>query len=267
MSHCKHATIKVEYGNDLDSAYGVGQVEKAVITHSAQAGSIIAMYDGVTTLAKGLTSGPVGVIIFSVVAHTGAVAGSDINVAALKQLYTQPGGLPGKIGVGLQTGSETRQALLGLWGEKEPGPLVPGNCPAPSERAVSYPSCTENSNVGVLRFVNGTPNAIGYLAVDAEVDGHPVGYPQTSVISIDSAAPTPINVHDGSYPFVAVEHLYLSPHPTALAKGFLAYLPHYLTSYHSPDFTTCSNVPERLAAECTVLRLRHPVRSRNPPSR
>jgi ABC-type phosphate transport system substrate-binding protein len=257
MSKCKHAIINLEYGHGISSAYGVAQVEKAVSTHSPQAGSTIAMYDGVTTLAAGLTPDPVGVLIYSVVAHTGAAPGSNISITELKQLYTRPGGVPGKVGVGLQGGSGTRQALLRLWGEQEPGPVIPGNCPAPSEHAVSYPRCTENSYAAALGFVDATPNAIGYLAIDAEVDGHPTGYPytstiytNTSVISIDGAAPTPENVHDGSYAFVAVEHLYLPPHPTALAQSFLAYLPRYLASYQSPDYTTCSNAPQNLAAEC-----------------
>jgi TIR domain len=261
MNYCKHATINVAYGHGITSAYGVSKVATAVRNHSAKAASMIAMYDGVTTLAAGLTPDPVGVLIYSVIAHTGAVPGSNISVTELKQLYTGPGGVPGNVGVGLQGGSANRQALLGLWGQKEPGPVIPGNCPVPSGHAVSDPSCTENSYAAALEFVDGTPGAIGYMAVDAEVDGHPTGYPytsaiytNTSVISIDGAYPTPGNVHDGSYAFVAVEHLYLPPHPTALAQSFLAYLPLYLKWYQSPDYTTCSNAPQNLAAECAGPR-------------
>lgn len=260
-SQCRHAVINVEYGNGIDSADGVTQVEKTVNSHSAQAGSTIAMYDGVTTSAKGLTPDPVGVLIYSVVAHTGAIPGSNISVAELKQLYTQPAGLPGKVGVSLQAGSANRQALLGLWNEKEPGPVIPGNCPAPSGSAVSYPRCTEDSYVAALGFVEGTPNAIGYAAIDAEVDGHPTGYPQastiysnTSVLRINGAAPSPKNVRNGSYAFVTVEHLYLPPRPTALAQSFIAFLPRYLASNQSPDYTTCSNAPRSLATECAAPR-------------
>jgi ABC-type phosphate transport system substrate-binding protein len=256
-NHCKGATINIEFGNGIDSAEGVTQVADAVRNHSAEANSTIAMYDGVTTLAKGLTPHPMGILIYSVIAHTGAVFGSDISLADLVQIYSSPGGLPGTVGVGLQAGSGTRQALLGLWGETEPGPAIPRACPAPSGHAVSFRSCTETSNAGALEFVNGTPNAIGYLAVDTEANGHPTGYPytkttytNTSVISIDGAMPTPENVRDSLYRFVAVEHLYTSPHPTALAQGFLDYLPQYLAKYASPDFTTCANAPPSLASEC-----------------
>jgi hypothetical protein len=218
---------------------------------------MIAMYDGVTSSATGLTPDPVGLLIYSVVAHTGAIPQGNITIAGLKRLYTQPGGLPGIVGIGLQGGSGTRQALLGLWGGKEPGPAIPGICPAPSGHAASYPACTEDSYAALLEFVDKTPNAIGYLAVDAEVDGHPTGYPytstiytNTSVITIGGATPTPANVRDGAYGFVAVEHLYLPPNPTALALDFLTYLKGYLASYQSPDYTTCANAPRNLVAEC-----------------
>ena len=248
MSQCKKAKISVIYGNGIDSAHGASKVEAAVSTHSPQAGSMIAMYDGVTTtLAKLLTPHMVGVLIYSVVAHTGLIPGSNITVAELKQLFGQPGGVPGKVAVCLQAGSANRLALLGLFGEQERGPEIPGNCPAPSGHAVSYRSCTEYSYAGALGFANGTPNAIGYVAVDGEVDGHPAGYPNVSVISIDGAAPTPENVQNGSYAFAAMEHLYASPQPSALAKSFLAYLPQYLAQHQSPDFLACSSAPESLA--------------------
>jgi len=260
MQHCKGDIIRVESGNNIDSADGVSQVQKAVQGHSPQAGSMIAMYDGITNSAQGLQSVPVGVMIYSVVAHTGAVSGSNISVANLKQLYIEPGGLSGKIGVGFQAGSGTRQALFGIWDEPASALKTPGPCPAPSGQAVVFTAtCTVTSNAAMLEFVNETPNAIGYLAVGAEVNGYPTGYPyaqtidtDTSVISIDGAAPTPANVHDGSYPFVAAEHLYLSPHPSALASSFLAYLPQFLSSYQSPDFTRCSNAPPRLTSECAA---------------
>jgi PBP superfamily domain len=222
---------------------------------------MIGMYDGATTtLGNKLTSRPVGVLIYSIVAHTGAVSKSNITINSLEQLYTAQDGLSGKVGVSLQKGSANRLALLKLWGGKAPHPQVPGPCPAPSGKDVPSPTCSESSYAGVYSFVNATPNAIGYVAVDHEVDGHPTaGYPdtstiytKTSVMNIGGDEPSPGNIHDGSYPFVVVEHLYLPPQPTALAKSFLAYLSQYLTSYKSPDFTTCSNAPPSLAAECSA---------------
>ena len=254
MSQCKNVKITVTYGNGIDSASGVSAVEKSA--QSGQAGSMIAMYDGATTTLdkpKPLTSVPVGVVIFSMVAHVGMIPGSNISLAELGLLFTQPGGVAGKVAVGLQAGSATRQALLGIFG-MQPGSVTVSDtkCPSPSGHAVSYPNCTAYSYTQAIGFVSGTPNAIGYVAVDGEDQGHPTGYPNVSVISINGAAPTPENVHEGSYYFVAAEHLYVSPQPSALAKSFLAYLPQYLARHQQPDFLACSRVPESLAAQCAT---------------
>ena len=260
MDQCPHATIKVNPVVNSDSAYGVDQVKKAVKGHPTQAGSMIAMYDGQTSLATGLTPRPVGILIYSVVSHTAAVPGSTITVAQLRQLYTQPDGLPGKIGVSLQGGSGTRQALLGLWHEAASGSPVPSNtCVAGPGPDPSEPRCLANTYSAVLEFVNSTSNAIGYLAVDRDVEGHPsikvnglyTSDPQTSVISIKGVAPTVENVVKGTYPYIAVEHLYLPPDPSPLAESFITYLFRYLASYHFNDFAPCSTAPS-VARECTA---------------
>jgi ABC-type phosphate transport system substrate-binding protein len=241
---CKNAVITVDYGNGIDSADAVVQLEIARTGHSTRAGSMIAMYDGETTLAEGLTADPVGALIYSVIAHKGAIPGSNISVAGLRKLYTQPAGIPGDVGVSLQSGSATRQAIVALWGGKPA--LEPVACPAPSGRAVSLASCTEESSTSVLRFVNGTPNAIGYLAVTGSLSG----YPHVSEIKIGNAKPTPANVRNGTYGFVTIEHLYTVPHPAALTKDFLSFLADYLKSVPETGFVACSAAPSRLAADC-----------------
>ena len=69
------ASIKVVYGNvggkGIDSAYAAATVNAAVQSKPAQAGSMIAMFNGETSSAPFLTPDPLGVLIFSVVAHTG----------------------------------------------------------------------------------------------------------------------------------------------------------------------------------------------------
>jgi ABC-type phosphate transport system substrate-binding protein len=266
MSQCREAGIKasisVIYGNNVDSASGATAVETAVSKHSAQAGSMIAMYDGVTTtLAKQLRPDPIGVLVYSVVAHTGLIPGSNTIVPYLQQLYGLPAGapdgvpsgVPGKVSVGLQDGSAERLAFLGYLGERRI-PKTPGICAAPTGHAVSSRGCTEQSYAETFKFVNETPNAIGYVAVNGETDGHPTGYPDVSVISIGGAAPTPGNVQNGSYAFTAVEHLYASPQPSALANRFLAYLPEYLAKHQPPDFLLCSRAPASLATACAAPR-------------
>ena len=245
-----HASINVVYGDvggkGIDSAYAAATVNAAVQSKPAQAGSMIAMYNGETSSAPFLTPDPLGVLIFSVVAHTGLYPGSDISSSELKRLFLQ-GGEPGKIAVGRQAGTGTRITLLGFLQRPGPGPQVSGNnCPPPAGSAV----CTEYSNMGLLSFVNETRNAIGYAEVDHESNGHPAGYLDASVLSINGIAPTPANVRDGSYNFATVANLYMPPHPSALAKSFYQYLLQYIAANQSDGLITCSGVPKRLEANC-----------------
>ena len=245
-----HASINVVYGDvggkGIDSAYGATTVNAAVRSKPAQAGSMIAMYNGETSIAPFLTPDPLGVLIFAVVAHTGLYSGSDISSSELKRLFLQ-GGEPGKVAVGRQAGTGTRVTLLGFLQGQGPGPQVSGNsCPPPAGSA----ACTEDSNMGLLSFVNETRNAIGYAEVDQESNGNPAGYPHASVLSINGIAPTPANVRNGLYNFATVANLYMPPHPSALAKSFYQYLLQYIAANQSDGLITCSGVPKKLEANC-----------------
>jgi phosphate transport system substrate-binding protein len=247
---CDDASIKVVYGNvggkGIDSAYAATTVNAAVQNNPAQAGSMIAMYNGETSSAPFLTPDPLGVLIFSAVAHTGLYPGSDISSSELTRLFLQ-GGEPGKVAVGRQAGTGTRITLLGFLHSHGPEPQVSGNgCPPPAGSA----ACTENSNTALLGFVNEARNAIGYAQVDQESNGHPVGYPDASVLSIDGIAPTPANVRNGSYTFATVATLYMPPHPSALAKSFYQYLLQYIAANQSDGLITCHGVPQKLEANC-----------------
>ena len=245
-----HATINVVYGNvggkGVDSAFGAATVNAEVQSKPAQAGSMIAMFNGETSSAPFLTPAPLGVLIFSVVAHAGLYPGSDISSSELKRLFLQ-GGEPGKIAVGRQAGTGTRITLLSFLGSKGPGPQVSGNsCPPSAGKA----ACTEFTNMALLTFVNATRNAIGYAEVDQEPGGHPAGYPGASVLSINGIAPTPANVRNGSYNFATVANLYMPPHPSALAKSFYRYLLHYIAANQSDGLITCNGAPKSLEANC-----------------
>ena len=245
-----HASINVIYGNvggkGIDSAYAAATVNAAVRRNPAQAGSMIAMFNGETSSAPFLTPDPLGVLIFSVVAHTGLYPGSDISSSELKRLFLQ-GGEPGRVAAGRQAGTGTRSTLLGFLHSQAPGPQVSGNaCPPPAGSA----ACTANSNMELLSFVNETRNAIGYAEVDQESNGHPAGDPDVSVLSVDGIAPTPTNVRNGSYNFATVATLYMPPHPSALARSFYQYLLQYIAANQSDGLITCSGVPKRLEANC-----------------
>jgi ABC-type phosphate transport system substrate-binding protein len=248
--HCSHASITVVYGNvggkGVDSAYAAATVNAEVQSNPAQAGSMIAMFNGQTSSAPFLTPDPLGVLIFSVVAHNGLYSGSDISSSELKRLFLQ-GGEPGKVAAGRQAGTGTRVTLLGFLHNQGTGPQASGNgCPPPAGST----ACTAFSNADLLGFVNGTPNAIGYAEVDEESNGHPAGYPGASVLSVDGIAPTPANVRNGSYNFATVATLYMPPHPSALAKSFYQYLLQYVAANQSDGLITCAGVPTKLMANC-----------------
>jgi ABC-type phosphate transport system substrate-binding protein len=247
---CHASTIKVAYGNvggnGIDSAYAAATVNAAVQSNPAQAGSMIAMFNGQTSSAPFLTPDPLGVLIFSVVAHNGLYPGSNISSDELKRLYLQ-GGEAGRVAVGRQAGTGTRVTLLGFLHSQGPPPDVSGNhCPPPAGGA----ACTAFSNAELLSFVNKTQNAIGYAQVDQESNGHPAGDPGASVLSIDGIAPTPANVRSGLYDFATVATLYMPPHPSALAKSFYQYLLQYVAANQSDGLIKCSGVPKRLQDNC-----------------
>lgn len=247
---CTHADIKVVYGNvggkGVDSAYAATTVNAAVRSNPAQAGSMIAMFNGQTSSAPFLTPDPLGVLIFSVVAHDGLYPRSDISSSELKRLFLQ-GGEPGRVAAGRQAGTGTRTTLLRFLHNQGSAPQVSGNgCPPPAGSA----ACTAFSNADLLSFVNETRNAIGYAEVDQESNGHPAGYPDASVLSVDGIAPTPANVRNGSYDFATVATLYMPPHPSALARSFYHYLLQYVVANESDGLITCAGVPTKLQANC-----------------
>lgn len=244
MHDCPGATITVSGG---DSAYGLTKVGDAVKSGSSSAGSMIAMYDGLPSAAAtaGLRPYPMGVLIFSVVAHNGLIPAADISTAQLRKIFVKPGE-QGKVAVGRRAGSGSRQAfdtnVLGF----NPGPPDKGNCPVPTGAAFSFTSCTEDSTADLLGFVSKTPDAIGY----AELFGSLASYPQAAVISIDNAAPTPADVRNGSYKFWTVEHLYTGARLTSLARDFLGFLPRYRATDPPADFIPCSEALQSLGAAC-----------------
>jgi ABC-type phosphate transport system substrate-binding protein len=242
MHACQGASIDVTGG---DSAYGLNKVQGAVASGSSSAGSMIAMFDGSpsTSVTAGLKQYSVGVLIYSVVAHSGLFPGSNVTSAMLGQLFVSPG-VQGKVAVGRLRGSGSRQAFAKVLGRALGPPS--GNCPSPTGQPISFASCTEGSTSNVLNFVNQTPNAIGY----AEVYGSLAADPQVSVLYIDNVAPTAANVRNGSYKFWTGEHLYASTHPTALTRDFLAFLPNYIASSPPGDFIACSDAANIPGAGC-----------------
>jgi len=230
----------------IDSAYGLSQARGA----QSASDTTIAMYDGTSANASGLRPHPLGVLVFSVVAHAGLFPGADVSLAELKEIFGQPGGEPGYVRVGRQKGSGSRKALfVSELGSAEPTWTDGSGCPPPPGAL----SCTEVSTGNVLTFVNATPDAIGYAQLSgySQIYGSLVGYPDVAMLSIGNVAPTKANVLNGSYEYRTVEHLYVPSHPSELASDFLESLQHYLATTPMSGFIPCSSATRRLEADCS----------------
>jgi ABC-type phosphate transport system substrate-binding protein len=196
---------------------------------------------------------PVGVLlIFAVVAHNGVYPDGNISIFELHQLYFA-GGEAGKVAVGRKSGSGSRKALLTLYGQGEPGPTVPGNCPQhPAAAADPSLACTEDNTPDLLAYVDTVPNAVGYAWASPMPDRHPAGYPGITQLTLNGVAATRANVLLGNYAFVAPEHLYLPPSPSKLATAFAQFLAAYAKAQakSTNNFIACSQAPPVLGAQC-----------------
>jgi hypothetical protein len=165
MNTCPHSAIAINPNiTGEDSAFGVTKVQAAVKSGSASAGSTIAMYDGPTSLAKGLETHPMGVLIYSVIAHTGLFPGSKVTKGQLVNIFVKHGD-PSLVVVGRRDGSGSRLTFIGKVLNANPGSADPHTCPTATGHPSSLKSCTADDTSAVINFVNGTPNAIGYAEV------------------------------------------------------------------------------------------------------
>jgi ABC-type phosphate transport system substrate-binding protein len=207
---------------------------------------MIAMYDGTTSLAAGLQAHPMGVLIYSVIAHSGLFPGSKVSSAQLANIFVSHGA-PGKVVAGRLKGSGSRLTFIKkvLRADSKLVPPDTRACPAPSGSASSLTGCTAASTSAMLNFVNNTPNAIGY----AEALGSFQGFPQVRALWIDNAQPSRANVLNGSYKYWTVEHLYTGPRLTPLAANFLSYLPQYIEKNTPAGFITCTDAARDCAAK------------------
>jgi ABC-type phosphate transport system substrate-binding protein len=244
MHNCQGVTIVVNGG---DSAYGLTQARNAESSNSPTIG----MYDGEPDKSEtgGLAPYPIGVLIFSVVAHNNLIPSLNLTTDELRTIFTQPGE-QGKVAVGRLAGSGSRLTFITKVLHLDPSAqdIQPdkGGCPSPTPGSTaSFKNCTEDSTDHLLTYVNETLNAIGY-AEAYEL----AGYSQVSMIEINNVAPSTTNVLNKSYKYWIVEHLYTATRPTALAKSFLDFLPTYLKSNDQTEFIACSHVPKSLGTDC-----------------
>jgi phosphate transport system substrate-binding protein len=243
MQECSNVDIVVTGG---DSAFGLTKLQEAVTAGSSSADLTIAMYDGSpsSSQTENLSAPhPMGAIILSIVAQRDSIPELNITTDRLRRIFLKPGE-PGWVAVGRRAGSGTRAAFRKILG-RDPGPPDKGNCPKPTGSSVSFRSCTQADTTDLLRFVDGTPNAIGYAALPPFSD-----YPKVSVIKLDGYGPSQQNVRDGTYKFWAVENLYTAPNPTALTKNFLEFLTHHRAANAPSYYVPCAEMSKSLKIDC-----------------
>lgn len=228
----------------LDSAQGFS---KLVGSAPSAANSMIAMFDGTDTASpQSVTASPVGATIFAVVANVKGFHQSDVSVQQLNQIFVH--GQPGVVAVGRLRGSGSRKALLSGTlhvPNSRDVPVASPACPPPSGMA-----CTEDYTSQVLKAVNANSNEVGYAGYQ-EFSDHSAQYPNLEILRIGGTGPSPQGVEEGTYGFWAVEHLYTTKHPSAVTKGFLAYLKQNLATTQRDGFVGCKYLPPGPDNDCS----------------
>ena len=190
---------------------------------------------------------PVGVIIFAVIGNRSLPApdfqrDGGLTAPQIAQAFDSPAS-PGTGGgayqpVGRSGPSGTREAFkLHVLASDDRAEEAAAQCPAPG--TATGHACTEDSTLGVLNYVNGTPNAIGY----AEADALPF-FPEVAAIPIAGTAPTRANALSGAYTFLATEHLYTRGAPTGLAADVISFLTSapVAAQLRTTSFIACSDL-------------------------
>ena len=230
---------------------------------------LIAMYDGLPADDPGLAydARPVGDIIFAVVGNRslrqqkegvftpGANGGMTRQQIADAYLYPGNGSYHP---AGRADNSGTRQVfaqtiLRGYDDADRAENAASGRtCAQPSaELSSAGPSagvCLAQTTMDVLRYVSATHDALGYAEDDALTF-----FPNVAAVPVDGYAPTRANALDGSYKFLATEHLYTDGPPRGLAAdliGFLTSAP-VTAQLRATSFIACADLAgSRLSGDC-----------------
>ncbi len=217
--------------------------------------SYIAMYDGLPDQDPGLgyVVHPVGDVIFAVVGNhaltslkpTVFASGTTNGMTRMQiaDAFKHPGDY-GEHPVGRAGTSGTRQVFVKtILAGDDPEDQAAGCGGVPSAGL-----CLAPTTMDVLRYVSGTPKAIGYAEDDALAF-----FPNVSAIPVNGYAPTRANALDGHYQFLATEHLYTSDQPSPLVKdlmNFLASAP-VTAQLRATSFIACADLAgSALSADC-----------------
>jgi phosphate transport system substrate-binding protein len=145
--------------------------------------------------------------------------------------------------VGRSSASGTREAFVSqVLNGDDRAEQSAGPCPSASG------VCLEPTTMGLLSYVNQTPDAIGY----AEADALPF-FPDVGAIPVNGYEPTRANALNGSYTFLATEHLYTDNIPSGLTADLINFLtsPPVTRQLRDTSFISCSDLGgSKLSAAC-----------------
>jgi ABC-type phosphate transport system substrate-binding protein len=241
MQVCPQAQVTVR---PVGSAQGLADLE-----HPPSGTTVIAMYDGQPDQQPPapVTSMPVGVIIFAVVGNRLSLpphdfasgTGGGLTAAQIATAFDTPSsGNFTYHPVGRSGASGTRAAfVLNVLSSADQAEQGASPCQPPGQATGQV--CTEDSTLGVLNYVNGTQDAIGY----AEADALPF-FPNVAAIPIGGIAPSRANALSGAYTFLATEHLYTTGAPSGLAADLISFLTSapVIAQLRTTSFIACSDL-------------------------
>lgn len=188
--------------------------------------STIAMSDGrpAQPVDAKLNRHAAGVVLFAVVANRQLrstkpeLFQDSSSVDALRTIFRNPARSEVVV-VGRTADSGTRATFDStVLRSEDPASADAPSCP-PATTQAAPPVCTVKTTMDLLRYVDSTPNAIGYAEADALSF-----FPNVEVVPINGARPTRDDALAGRYPFVATEYLYTAGKPTDLTADYLQFL-------------------------------------------
>jgi len=264
QDYCKNTSFTI---SAVDSNEGVADLKKSLKKDPRP--DEIAMSDGLQDTDPKLTSYPVGVVFYAVVANREG-APSALDRDELRRVFSDPPspGIfnaspsdPPIVAVGRPKGSGTRttfeKKVLGLNPPEFPEKNEKsGECQTPQERKAalerkeaSPDACIKDTTIDLLTYVNETPGAIGYAESDALAF-----FPNVKKVAIkdmlptrDDILPTRDATLKGLYPFAATEYLYTATNPPDRVNYYINFLTsHAMTvRLRGYDFIGCADFSSR----------------------
>jgi phosphate transport system substrate-binding protein len=234
-AQCAGATITVSGGG---SSAGLSNVNGGT--------SDIGDSDVPATAAPGVTASnledhQVAIVVFTIVANTGAGIG-NLSTQQAQDIFS------GKVNNFSQVGGRNQAVTLI---ERKPGSgtrYAFDKCVMGSVPESTTPAAQEDSTQLVMQAVSSQPGAVSYVSTASLT-----GAANVTAVKLNGATPDGPSVASGAYPFFSHEHMYTrrSPAPPPLANDYIGFImaPGYQSSSLPAGFLPLSTTPRQSAAD------------------